>query len=341
MRRRYRPFAAVMVLALVGSACNYRTTGSPTGDVDLVARFDDVQHLVVGHTVRLADVPVGTVTSLRLDGHTAVVQMSISDNHDIPVGTTASISSTSLLGENYIRLRPPDDSSAAAVSDGDELQTTGADASFEELTIKLLALLNAIQGEDIATVIDESHAALVGRGDELNALIGTVDQLSEGLVGQTDDLVAVLDSLASFGEDVAADAVLLGDSIEAAADATGSLAGQRERIVATVESLLQAAAALDEEVLAPHRAQLDVILDRLTPVVDILATNRDTLIEALDALRRTNEELPLAIDDTRDDLWTFGILAGVVLPGGAEIPLGGSTAARLSEQFDAALGGGA
>lgn len=319
MKRHLRVAAVVAGLGLAVSACDYRTTGSPTGDLDLVAEFTDVQHLVVGHTVRLADVPVGSVTDVRLDGYTAVVEMSIADEHDIPVGTTASISATSLLGENYVRLRPPADPGAGIVADGDELSTTGADASFEEMTIKLLTLMRSIQGEDIATFINESHTALAGRGDELHALIGTVDQLSTNLVGQTDDLIAILDSLATFGEQVAADAALLGTSITAAADATGSLAGQRDRMVATVEQLLVAAATLDEEVLRPHREQLDVILDRLTPVVGILADNRQTVIDALDALRRTNIDLPRAIDDKFHDLWAFGKFGGVVLPDGTHL----------------------
>src|SRR5690606_40925986 len=114
------------------------------------------------------------------------------------------------------------------------------------------------------------------------------------------------------------------------------------------------AAALDEEVLAPHRDRLDHILDRLAPVVDTLATNRQTLIDALEALRRTNEKLPRAIDPVRHDLWLFGILGGVTLPDGTPLlpglfPLSaeGATMATLDEspaamiaaQFEAALAG--
>ena len=47
------------VALAVGSGCSLRTAGSPQGDLELTAEFDDVANLVVGHSVQLADVDRG------------------------------------------------------------------------------------------------------------------------------------------------------------------------------------------------------------------------------------------------------------------------------------------
>lgn len=320
--RATRSIALLVLIALVGAGCSIRTAGSPVGDTTLVARFDDVQHLVVGHTVRLADVPVGTVTAVELDGYDAVVELSISDAVDIPAGTTAAISATSLLGENFVRLEPPPTVTSAVLADGDTIDTAGADASFEEITIELLALFRAIQGRDLATVINESHAALAGRGEQLNTLISTVSEVGDGLVVQNEDLVAIIDSLALFGDDLVDHADLLGDSIASAADATGSLAAQRERMVQTVTEIVDVANTLDEEVLLPHTQRLETILDRLAPTAKVLADNRGQLVGLLDATLRTNDRIPEVITD--DGVGEgYIILDGVFLTDDNYLPLGG------------------
>ena len=306
---RFRSLVAVLLAVLAVAGCSIRTAGSPVGDTTLVARFDDVQHLVVGHTVRLADVPVGTVTSVRLDGYDAVVELSISDEVELREGTTAAISATSLLGENFVRLKEPADGVGRMLGDGDELTTVGADASFEEITIELLTLFRAIQGRDIATVIDESHTALAGRGDQLNALITTVSEVGDGLVVQNEDLVAIIDSLAQFGDGLVDDADLLGESIESAATATGELARQRDRMVQTVEEILTVADTIDSEVLEPHTDRLNRILDRLAPTAEVLATNRGQLVTLLDALLRANDRLPRMVTDA-------GVANGMVIVDG-------------------------
>lgn len=320
--RPIRFVAALVLAALAVSGCSIRTAGSPVGDTTLVARFDDVQHLVVGHTVRLADVPVGTVTAVELDGYDAVVELSISDSIEIPDGTTAAISATSLLGENFVRLKPPTVASGVMLGDGDLLDTVGADASFEEITIELLALFRAIQGRDLATVINESHAALAGRGEQLNTLISTVSEVGDGLVVQNEDLIAIIDSLGQFGDDLVDHTDLLGESIASAADATGSLAAQRERMVQTVEEIVGVANTLDDEVLLPHTQRLETILARLAPTAEVLADNRNQLVGLLDATLRTNDRIPEVITD--DGVGEgFIILDGVYLSDDGYLPLGG------------------
>lgn len=305
--------ATFVALLLVGGACTLQTAGGPKGDRTFVARFDDVQHLVVGHSVRVADVPVGTVTGLRLEGYDAVVQMSIVDGRELPVGTVASVSATSLLGENYVRLRLPDEVAPPYHEDGDELPTSSADASFEELTVQLLGVLRAIEGRDIADIVDAGATAIGGRGDELGGLLQRLDELGDGLVGQSEQLVSALDSFGQLGRDLAAGAEGFGESIDRTAEATGTLAAQGDRMVVLLEELTRVAGTLDANVLAPHRAALDRILDQLAPVADVLAEDSETLVELLEALRTASPLLPRMIED--HEALSYGIFDTFIVPG--------------------------
>lgn len=314
----------LVVLLLVSGACTLQTAGGPKGDRTFVARFDDVQHLVIGHSVRVADVTVGTVTGLRLDGYDAVVEMSIVDDRELPVGTVASVSATSLLGENYVRLRFPDEVEAPFHEDGDELPTSSADASFEELTIQLLGVLRAIEGRDVADIVDAGATAIGGRGDELGGLLQRLDELGDGLTGQSEQLITALDSFGQLGSDLAARAESFGSSIERTAEATGTLAAQGDRVVVLLEELTRAAATLDANVLAPHRATLDRILDQLAPVADVLAEDADTLIALLEALRTASPLLPRMIED--HEALSYGIFDTFVVPGQEPFHPGGGPA---------------
>ena len=64
MSRLLRLLGVVALVALVGTSCSLRTAGSPRGDLELTAEFDDVADLVVGHSVQISDVTVGTITGI-------------------------------------------------------------------------------------------------------------------------------------------------------------------------------------------------------------------------------------------------------------------------------------
>lgn len=291
---RLRSFGAVLVvvtLALAG--CDLQTAGAPMGDLSFVARFDDVQHLVTGHSVRVADVTVGTVTGVDLDGYDAVVEMSIVDGRELPVGTTASISTTSLLGENYVRLRLPE-SGGEPLPDGAELPTAGADASFEELTLQLLTLTRAVQGRDAAAVVEAGAEALGGRGDDLGDLVRTAGQLTRDLAAQRGSFEVLVDRLGQLGQSLAPEADEIGQTIELANEATGELASQRDRLVQTVQEITTLAGTLDAEVLTPHRAAIDGMLADLAPVVSTIDADVGTLVESLQKLVIFNENIPRA-----------------------------------------------
>ena len=274
-----RVAALVVALVLVGG-CSMRTAGSPQGELELTARFEDVGELVVGHSVQMADVPVGTVTGVELDGHQALVTMSIEDGVRVPQGTRAEVAKTSLLGENYVSLLLPpeiDPTEAPVLETGDEITDTGTAADFEQLTAQATEVLGALVADDLATIVDAGAEGLGGRGAQLATLL---DQL-RGVVGtyaeQRDDIGAAIDGFAAMGDDLAAGSETIDESLVQLAQATSVMASDRERLVATVQALTRMAAETNDAVLEPHAEELAALLERLGPIVAEIAGQRDTL----------------------------------------------------------------
>lgn len=295
-----KPRRAALLLvtgALAVSACTLETTGAVKGDRRFSARFDDIQELVVGHAVRISDVNVGTVLGIKLDGYEAVVEFTVENGRVVPEGTTASVSVTSLLGENYLALRPPGDPDAPPLESGATLTSAGTSASVEELAVELLALTRAVHGRDVAAIVQAGAVGIGPRGRELNELIRTVGSVTDGLAAQSEVFGALLTDLDAILPTLAQDATAIGETIDLAADATGSLAEQRNRIVTVVADLTALAVSLDEEVLAPHRERLTRIIDQLAPVASVVAEERDRLVTAIEQLVVVTERLPTAIHE--------------------------------------------
>ena len=71
------------------------------------ARFSDVLDLVPQSSVKVADVTVGKVTDVSLDGYTAVVTMELRRDVHLPDNARADLRQTSLLGEKFVSLSAP------------------------------------------------------------------------------------------------------------------------------------------------------------------------------------------------------------------------------------------
>jgi phospholipid/cholesterol/gamma-HCH transport system substrate-binding protein len=111
---------AVIFLAFAYSSAGIRTV---TG-YEVSAKFDRVNGLKTGSDVRISGVKVGTVTATKLDpkSFTAEVRMVIDGTFELPVDTVAEITSTGLLGDEFMNLVPGNDDKN--IAHGGKIQST-------------------------------------------------------------------------------------------------------------------------------------------------------------------------------------------------------------------------
>ncbi|MEV5827661.1 MCE family protein [Spirillospora sp. NPDC052242] len=257
--------ALALVLLLTACGCTLQTIGAPQGDMRLTAKFDDVQSLVVGHSVQISDVRVGTVVGVELAGHQAEVTMSLKDDVRVPVGTTASIAKTSLLGENYVRLQPPAGAGAGAgpyLASGATIGRTSVQPDLEQISARLGPLLAALGGQEISTIGRESATALGGKGQRLNTLIKKASEVSDSYAAASAELGGAMDDLAKLGHSLRAGGEDIDDLPGNIELATERLQNDRAQVKRAVQELTKLGTSFNANVQSEHARRLTVLLRR-------------------------------------------------------------------------------
>jgi len=102
----------------------------------IYARFGSITGLRSGADVEIAGVPVGKVASITLDQAEglAVVELAINNGVELTDDTIASVKTSGLIGDKYIKLSPG--GSLDILESGDELSDTESAVDIEELISK-------------------------------------------------------------------------------------------------------------------------------------------------------------------------------------------------------------
>ncbi len=101
--------AVVLVVAALFLFFAYTTTEMrAVAGYELLARFDRVGGLRNGADVRVSGIKVGTVIQETLDPKTfeAIVRLTVQSDVKLPVDTVAAITSSGLLGSDFLSLTP-------------------------------------------------------------------------------------------------------------------------------------------------------------------------------------------------------------------------------------------
>jgi phospholipid/cholesterol/gamma-HCH transport system substrate-binding protein len=104
--------AVVLIIAAIFLVFAYTSAKVRTvSGYEVSAKFDHVDGTREGGDVRIGGIKVGTIISEKLDPKTfsAIVRMSIDNSIKLPVDTVATITSSSLLGDNFMVLVPGND----------------------------------------------------------------------------------------------------------------------------------------------------------------------------------------------------------------------------------------
>jgi phospholipid/cholesterol/gamma-HCH transport system substrate-binding protein len=140
---------AVVVLAVVLIAFAYLRTGSGGGTgYPIQAQLAKVDGLGIGTDVRISGIKVGTVSKLALNpkNYLVLVTMDINNGTEIPTDSSLQVTSSGILGGQYISIQPGGD---------DKLLASGG------------MIENAQGSADLMSMI--GHFALGGNGSSSSA----------------------------------------------------------------------------------------------------------------------------------------------------------------------------
>ncbi len=125
---------ALLFLALEVSGLSFKNGLFGQRGYQVTAVFDNIGSLKVRAPVRIAGVQIGSVSRIELNTTTyqADVEMTVQPHvNDLPIDTSARITSAGLLGENYISLTPG--YAHAVLKSGSHVQTTYSATSLQSL----------------------------------------------------------------------------------------------------------------------------------------------------------------------------------------------------------------
>ncbi len=275
-----RKFLLLMVAAtLAVSGCSYKTAGAPKGDLTLTATFDDAQGLVAGHSVQMSDIKIGTVTAQKLDPETYQAM---------------------LLGENYVELRLPPGGSMTRgpyLASGAAITDTSVQPAFEQVVGQAGPLIQALAGDDVATVVNAGATALDGNGQKLNKTIAQASDLVKMFAAQRVELGETVDRFARLGRSLANGSDALAQAPGQLERTTRMLNDDKEKIIKTVDRLTKMARELNDKVLEGRIRRFRQLLNDLDPVLQQLGNNRKRLTAVVDGLVAFSYKIPLASYD--------------------------------------------
>jgi phospholipid/cholesterol/gamma-HCH transport system substrate-binding protein len=308
-----RVLSGLLALSITAS-CSLQTLGAPSADLTINATFDDVQSLVAGHSVQISDVRVGTVTGIRLQGYRARVTMSIMREHPVPVGSTATVAKTSILGENYVLLSPPpgkDLSQGPYLASGSTITDTSVEPDIEQVTAKAGPLIEALGTQDVNAILDAASTAFAGKGADVNKLIKQTAEVTDTYAAARRDIATSIDALAKLGGRLAKGSKELDRLPGTLAAATTRLAHGRKHVKQAIVALTGLAKEANATVYPRHAARLRTLLRELDAITLAMLRGKEDLKALVAKLQAFIDAPPITVNG---QVLIYVWLKGLLLP---------------------------
>jgi phospholipid/cholesterol/gamma-HCH transport system substrate-binding protein len=320
MRLHRRPrclaFPAALVVAATLAGCG---TSHASAQRTVTAYFTDVGNLSKGAQVQLADVPVGSVTSIDLHDDRAKVTMALSGAAQIPADVTAALDQTTILGSQFIELEVPKGQAdgagvtEASLRNGDVIDHTTVVPDVEQLVRAGAQVFGAVSTTELEQIIAAGGQGFAGQEASLKALINDLSAVTAGYATHTSEFTAAINGMNQLSATLAPSSGATANALSTLSTTVTDLAQQSARF----ETLLQAVDNLSvqgRQILDTHYPQIVTQLLALQAVAGQLSRNQGDLAGILQELPLNDSALPSSVRAGYLQLYENIIVCG--LPGG-------------------------
>ena len=203
--RSTRMLAGAIVLILLSSLTVFgvrAANGALRPRYQVVASFEAAgQGLIEKSDVKIRGVNIGSVKSVKLRDGRALIRMDIDDDERVPVASTATIRPKTLFGEKFVDIDPgADETSGPFLTDEQEIAQTTGGFELEKVLSEAYPIVQAIDPDELATILAELSAAGDDLGPTVNRTIVNFRKVAEQQAGRTAELARFLDDLALLSE---------------------------------------------------------------------------------------------------------------------------------------------
>ncbi|QXV62363.1 MCE family protein [Amycolatopsis sp. TNS106] len=263
--------------------------GADIGDhpYRVTVQFADVLDLVPQAAVKVGDVPVGRVETIKLgeDGWTAETVLAVNGDVHLPANAIARLRQSSLLGEKFIELAPSAAKSEGRLGEGAVIPvaSTNRNPEFEEVFGALSLLLNGGGIGQLQTINRELSKVMDGNEEEIRSFLSTVEQLVSNLDTHRSDITSALDGLNQLSTTLANRKKQVEGALTDLTPGLQSLADQRTQLVSMLQAL-DRLSGVGVDVIEKSRADLVADLTALAPILKRLADAGEALPKSLEIL---------------------------------------------------------
>ncbi len=242
----------------------------------------DASELVRNNSVRLKDVQVGKVTSIKVDGLHAKVGFTVAKDVRLPAQTSAVVRQTSMLGEMFIDLEPQGDGS---LPDGATipLSRTRRAAQLEQVVQLGGQLVNQVTADNFNRMINAFDDAWGGHPERLQNLFDAMAGASQNLDANREALGQTIDKVEQVAAGLAPHTAELAASVNNFAAGLRALDGHRDQLGQFTTSLKHLSDSASD-LLVNHEAKLAASGKQAKDVLDQIVANLDDFEKGLFAL---------------------------------------------------------
>ena len=305
------PLLTALVLALTG--CSVSGGGS---ERTATAVFTDVGDLANGAEVQLADVPVGSVRSIALDGDKAKVTLAFDSGVRIPADVSAAINRTTILGDQFVQLTVPKKETGAAaaaapqLADGARITRTSLVPDVEQFVAAGSQVFGAISTTELEQIIQAGGEGFTGQEASLKAFLADLTTVANGYAQHTSDITQAVDGLNSLTASLAPSSGATATALSNLSQTVAILAKNSSQF----ETLLQSLDDLSSQgrsILENYYPQIVTQLQTLQAVSGQLAQHQADLAGLLSEIPVADAALPQAVQNGYVQLYENIIVCGI------------------------------
>lgn len=236
-------------------------------------------------------VEVGRIDGVKITPDGVAATLSLKSGIDIPSDVKAEVHSVSAVGEQYVELIPRS-ANGAPLKDGDVIPVsdTSVPPDINSLLDSANSGLEAIPGDSLTTVVNESYTAVGGLGPELSRIVKGSTSLAIDARQNLDSLTSLIDGAKPV--------------LDSQGDTAGSIdawAAQVADITTQLKTQEHAVANLIDNA-GPAAAQGQQLFDRLDPTLPTILTNLSGIADVALTYNASVEQVLVLVPQTVSEL---------------------------------------
>ena len=287
--RGTRILAGAIVLVLLSSLTVFGVrfaNGALRPRYQVLASFESAgQGLIEKSDVKIRGVNIGSVKSVRLRDGRALVRMDIDDDERVPVSATATIRPKTLFGEKFVDIDPGvAEASGPFLTDEQEIAETTGGFELEKVLTEAYPIVQAIDPDELATILKELSAAGDDLGPTVNRTIVNFRAVAEQQSNRTAELARFIDDLALLSETLVTSSPVLVDTARDLNVALPELNARGPQLATALDQAARLSADL-ADLLESNRPFLDKSITQGGKTIQLLFDERGQLPGLVRGLR--------------------------------------------------------